>query len=208
MKTYLVMFYVVACLLLSPATTLADENTERALAAENKMLRATIDKLRVEIAKLQAEIKQLKEPPKASEPADSNSTSTTDSPNTKPRSLAGNDVLAKALLKYDNADKTTTAKRQEAYKTFCKETSVQVTVDYNVENISTWDDKTAKILITKGTITTQAKTKYPIRFAQTTLSVAMASDIAAKVAKGDKLIITGTTLVQDNFESTIGYKRS
>jgi len=194
MKTYLVVSYViVSCIFFSPGNLFADENTERALAAENKMLRAAIDNLKAEIAKLKTEIKQLKEPPKQSKPVDSNSSKVVASPNTQPTSSVGNDVFAKAFLKYLQSDKTTTAKQQEAYKLFFKESSVSVTIAFTVGDISSYDNSISAITSSKGIITTSSLNTGPpieIRISGP-IAVKMSGDLASKIDKGNKFTVTG-----------------
>jgi len=193
MKTYLVVSYViVSCIFFSPGNLFADEYTERALAAENKMLRAAIDNLKAEIAKLKTEIKQLKEPPKQSKPVDSNSSKVVASPSTKPQSLEGNDILAKALLNYVQANKTTTAKDQEAYRVFCKESSVSVTIDFIVSDISRMGKNVAVVSVGRGIVKTSVITKYPIVInVRHTLDIKMSNDMASQIEKGNEFIMTG-----------------
>jgi len=202
MKTYLVISYViVSCIFFSPDILLADEATERALAADNKMLRAVIDNLQAEIAKLKTELKQLKEPPKKSKPVDSNSNTTVASTDTQPTSVEGNDVFAKAVLKYNKAvevSTATTSQRQEAYDIFCKEASVPIIITCEVSDITIQNDTTALVTVTPGIVKTSVKTEYPIRIYagskpdySSLFPITISREKASQIDKGSKFIITG-----------------
>jgi hypothetical protein len=193
MKTYLLLLSVMAsCVLFSSGSTLADEAKERALAAENKMLRAAVDTLRAEITKLKAEIKQLKEPSKPATTVDANSGKAVASPTTQPASAKGNDILAKALLKYIAADKTTSAKQEKADASFRKESRVTISVEYVVTNIETLDNTFASVSLSDGVLKTSVETTEPILITgMGRLDLRMSPNAAAKVDKGSKVIVTG-----------------
>jgi len=217
MKKLLVLF-IGAIILFSPEKVFADESSmeeralkaeklvldaesiHRALKAENKMLQIYIKNLKNKIAKMSIEIRRLKSLPISdetaqSQPVDSNSNKVkTDINISAQPTLEKSDAFIKALLKYSKTDKTTTAKRQEARKSFSKEGSAPISIDFEVNDISIVDDNTANVVITNlGTVKTIVKVSRPIQLYSrvTTFKIKMSRSLTSKIEKGHKFVISG-----------------